>query len=410
MRMVANQSVGDVTGREGSQLPAPQPQRGPGCLRVLHVLDRIGVGGTELNVVKLLRGLSPQGFEQRLCSIRSGSGPKDPELRLGCEPLSANVNKQGFQFAVPRLVRLMRTHRPHIVHSRNWGAIEAVVAARLAGIPVAVHSEHGYELEMFDGLPLRRRLLRRFAYGLTDAVLTVTHELKNYHAQQAWVSAERIRVIYNGVDAQRFRPRPELRPVVRERLKLPASSFVIGSVGRLVPIKDYPTLLQAGEKLLARGVDARILLIGSGPELDHLERLVEASPLLSGRVTFAGSCDDVPEMLVAMDAFVLTSMREGMSNTLLEAMATGLPVIAMRVGGNPEIVEEGRSGWLLPPRDVDGLAGRLAQLAGSMETRYRLGAAARRRVCERFTLAHMLANYEDLYRELAERRGIWKGQ
>jgi sugar transferase (PEP-CTERM/EpsH1 system associated) len=410
LRTVANQSNGDaaIEIREDFRRPAAAAEREPSCLRVLHVVDRIGVGGTELNVLKLLRGLSPQGFEQQLFSIRGGSDSAGPERELGFEPLSAGAGEGGFQFAVPRLVRVMRACRPQIVHSRNWGAIEAVVAARLAGVPIAVHSEHGYELEMFDGLPLRRRLFRRFAYGRADAVMTVTRELRDYHARQAWFSPDRIRVIYNGVDTERFQPRSELHPVARERLRLPATSFVIGSVGRLVPIKDYPTLFDAAAKLVERGFDARVLLVGSGPELEHLKGLVDASRLLAGRVTFAGACLDVPEMLAAMDAFVLPSVREGMSNTLLEAMAAGLPVIAMRVGGNPEIVEDGRSGWLLAPRDVDGLAHRVEQLASSPEMGQRLGSAARRRVFERFTLAHMLANYQDLYRELAERRGLGK--
>jgi sugar transferase (PEP-CTERM/EpsH1 system associated) len=408
--MAVNQSVGNAALeiREDSRLATAGPHSGLTCLRLLHVVDRIGVGGTELNVLKLLRGLSFRVFDQRLCSIRRCSDPASPEFRAGFELISAGAREDGLQFVVPKIVGVIRAYRPQIVHSRNWGAIEAVVAARLAGVPIAVHSEHGYELEMFDGLPLRRRLLRRLAYGLADAVIAVTEELRDYHARQAWVSPERIRVIYNGVDTERFQPRPEQRASAREQLHLPATSFVIGSVGRLVPIKDYPTLLQAVERILARGADARVLLVGSGSDLDHLKGLVEASPLLASRVTFAGVCPNVPEMLAAMDAFVLPSVREGMSNTLLEAMSTGLPVIAMRVGGNPEIVEDGRSGWLLPPRDVGGLAHRLKQLAGSPETRQRLGSAGRQRVCERFRLAHMLANYQDLYQQLAERRGLRK--
>jgi sugar transferase (PEP-CTERM/EpsH1 system associated) len=408
--MAAKQSAGvaALETREDSRGPAAGPQGGPACLRVLHVVDRIGVGGTELNVLKLLRGLSSEVFDQRLCSIRRGSDSANPGFTAGFELFTAGARENGFQFAVPPLVGVMRVHRPQIVHSRNWGAIEAVVAARLAGVPVAVHSEHGYELEMFDGLPLLRRSFRRLAYSLADAVITVTQDLRDYHARQAWVSPEKIRVIHNGVDTARFQPRPELRAAVRQRLELAATSFVIGSVGRLVPIKDYPTLLQAVEKILARGVDARVLLVGSGSELGRLKAFVEASSLLAGRVTFAGICPNVPELLAAMDAFVLPSVREGMSNTLLEAMSAGLPVIAMRVGGNPEIVEDGRSGWLLAPGDVEALADRLEQLAGSPEIRQRVGDAGRRRVFEHFTLARMLTNYEDLYRELAERRGLWK--
>lgn len=383
---------------------ATSTQSNGGALRILHILNRLDRGGTELVVLKLIHGLSDGPFEHRLGSLR-GKDPSFQNVPLpGSELLVAGEDGNGLQFPLFRLVNLMRAYRPHIVHSRNWGAIEAVPAARLARVPVAIHSEHGYELDMLAGLPKRRRVFRRMAYAMADAVFAVTHELRNYHARQAWISPEQIRVIYNGVDTQSFSPHPEGRVFWRRRFCLPENRFIVGTVGRMVPIKDHPTLLHAAEILVRGGIDAHVLLVGSGPEFARNQQLVETSPNLAGRVTLIRASEEVPELLNTMDVFALPSISEGMSNTLLEAMATSLPVIATRVGGNIEVIEDARSGWLFPARDAGALASRLALLASHGNLRRQYGAAARERVIERFSLERMLKDYSDLYLELAARR------
>ncbi len=375
-------------------------------LRILHVINRLDTGGTEYGVLRLMTGLDHEIFEQRLCTTRGF----DPSLarmpHLEDKLFVAGRADVGFQFPLFRLVRIMRAYKPHIVHSRNWGAIEAIPAARLARVPVAIHSEHGYELEILKGLPRRQRLIRRAVYALSDAVFAVTKDLRSYHARQAWVSPEQIGAIYNGVDLRRFSPRPEIRRSLREKLGLPAESFVVGTVGRMVPLKDHATLLKAAEILVHRGMNVRLLLAGSGPELTRHQRHAETSAELAGRVSFLGACENIPDVLNALDVFVLPSLCEGMSNTLLEAMASGLPVIATRVGGNPELVEDDRSGCLFRPGDVSDLAERLQRLAGDGELRSELGAAARQRAVAHFSLQRMLGEYRNLYLELAERRGL----
>jgi sugar transferase (PEP-CTERM/EpsH1 system associated) len=375
-------------------------------LRVLHVLNRLATGGTENVVLRLIGGLDEQIFEHRLAAVR-GMDPAFSGLALpGGELLLDGKEDSGFEFLILRLARVMRAYRPHIVHSRNWGTIEAIPAARLARVPVVIHSEHGYDLDMLTGLPRRRRIFRRASYGMADAVFAVTRELCDFHARQAWISPERIRVIYNGVDTQRFRPRPEERISLRRRFGLPQECFIVGTVGRTVTIKDHPTFLRAVESMVLKGINAHALLVGSGPELERNRQLAKDSSVLAGRVTFVGSSDEVPDILNTMDVFALTSISEGMSNTLLEAMATGLPVIATNVGGNPEVVVDGDSGWLFQPRDAEALASRLMSLASDENQRRQLSLAARQRIVERFSLARMLNDYSNLYLELAARRGI----
>jgi sugar transferase (PEP-CTERM/EpsH1 system associated) len=375
-------------------------------LRVLHLIDRLGMGGTECVMLKVIEGLEDGAFEHRVCTVRGVDSTLARAHRLEDKVYVAGRPKTGYQFLIGHFARIMRSYRPHIVHSRNWGTIEAIPAARLARVPLVIHSEHGYELDMLVGLPSRRRLFRRAAYAMADAVFTVTEELRSYHARQAWISAERIRVLPNGVDTVRFAPRPEKHNDIRQRLGIPKESFAVGTVGRMVKIKDQQTLLKAAEILVSRGVPVHVLLGGSGPEHSSLSKVAASSPALAGRVAFLGSVANVPELLNAMDVFVLPSISEGMSNTILEAMASGLPVVATRVGGNPELVEENRSGWLFEPGDETDLAARLERLAANPDLSRDLGTAARQRAVSNFSLDGMIGRYRDLYFEMASRRGI----
>jgi sugar transferase (PEP-CTERM/EpsH1 system associated) len=384
------------------------PRVGGERLRVLHVIACLGMGGTEHGVLKVLNGLGEERFEHRICAVRGIDAGFAHRMHVTGQVYCAGSPTPGFQFPLFRLTRIMNEFRPHIVHTRNFGALEAIPAARLAGVPVAIHSEHGYELEILSGLPLRRRILCRAFYNMADAVFTVTEDLRAYHAKQSWLRAEKLQVIYNGVNTEHFCPRPDTAHL-RHELQIPQDRIVIGSVGRLVPIKDHYTLLLAAESLLRERNNVHVLLIGGGPELAKLQAYAVASPELTGRVTFTGSSDRIPEMLNAMDIFVLPSICEGMSNTILEAMASGLPVVVTSAGGNPELVDDGRVGWLFAPRDTRALAHQLDRLVRDGNLRHEFGAAARQRAVQRFSLTAMIEAYRGLYLDLAARRGAWTG-
>jgi sugar transferase (PEP-CTERM/EpsH1 system associated) len=379
---------------------------GAGPLRILHVINRLDMGGTEYGILKVIEGLGEGTFEHRICTGRGHNAELARESGLDGKLFAAGRPNRRFQLLVSRFARIMRQYRPHIVHSRNWGSIEAVFAARLAGVPVVVHSEHGYELDILEGLPLRRRLVRQAAYALSDAIMTVTTELRKYHARQVWYYKDRIRVLHNGVDTGRFAPRPAIQAELRQKFGIPASSLVLGSVGRLVAIKDHLTLLKAARTLADRGIDLCVLVAGDGPELSRLQSEAGASPSLSGRVRFLGAVRNVSEVLNALDVFVQSSLSEGMSNTLLEAMSTGLPVVATRVGGNLELVEDGCSGFLVAPESVAELSSLLERLAKDPVVRRNAGTMARQRILELFSLEQMIAGYRNLYLELAAQRGI----
>jgi glycosyltransferase involved in cell wall biosynthesis len=213
-------------------------------------------------------------------------------------------------------------------------------------------------------------------------------------------------LIRNGVDVQRFAPDCEVRARVRRQLGLSSDAIVIGSVGRLTQLKDFPTLLRAVETLLERGEECTLLLVGSGPEEDALRKQAAASRLLRDRIIFTGVSKEVSSLVKAMDVFALPSICEGMSYTLVEAMATGLPVVASRIGGNTELIEDHATGYLCTPSAAGELADRLQELIKNPERRRAFGEAARKRAEENFSLERMLAEYRDLYLGLARKRGL----
>jgi glycosyltransferase involved in cell wall biosynthesis len=181
---------------------------------------------------------------------------------------------------------------------------------------------------------------------------------------------------------------------------------VVGCVGRLDLVKDHATLLRSAEIAVNQGYDLLVILVGDGPQRGPLERQLQSMPSLRNRVIFAGRTFDATEWLNAFDIFALPSVFEGTSNTLLEAMATGLPVVATRVGGNMELFEENKAGLLFEVRDFHGLAAQLTRLAASLELRRNFGSAAREHVEEHFTLERMMNSYSDMYTELTSRKQL----
>lgn len=373
-------------------------------LKVMHVTNSMSLGGTEKVVLRVATQLT-EGFEHSVWCMRSF----DPELVAGYlspEQFRAlNFTPSRFAIFVPKLVQAIRAAKPDVIHSRNWGAIEAAIAGRLAGVPVVIHSEHGYEVESLSKTPRRQQWMRRFVCSTADAFLTVSRELRDFHAEQAGVDRNRIRVIYNGVDTVRFAPNEPARAMSRAALDIAPDDFVAGAVGRIVPIKDYTTLLQATSVLATKIPNFKLMIVGDGPELRGLTALAESLGVRE-RLLLPGRRDDIPDLLAAMDVFVQASLREGMSNTLLEAMSTGLPAVVTRVGGNPEVVHEGRTGWMFAPGEVESLSQLLLQLANDHNLRTAAGQAARLRIQQIFSNQTMLDNYRTLYLELAHKRKV----
>jgi sugar transferase (PEP-CTERM/EpsH1 system associated) len=288
------------------------------------------------------------------------------------------------------------------VHSRNWAAFDAVLGARVAGVPVVVHGEHGREIGDPHGVNRRRNRIRRVLSPLVRRFVAVSDDLRTWLIETVRVPARKVTTIRNGVDVERFGRHD--RAAARRALGLDDHWVVTGTVGRLDPIKGQRGLIQAFATVAARCREARLVVAGDGPCRGELEGTVAALGL-GDRVQLLGARRDVPVVLAALDVFVLPSIGEGMSNTVLEAMASGLPVVATRVGGNPELVEPGVNGCLVPAGDERALAEAIAMYGDDAHLRTLHGKASRDRAAGRFELGRMCSSYENLYAECLTRRG-----
>jgi sugar transferase (PEP-CTERM/EpsH1 system associated) len=358
-------------------------------IHVQHVVLSLEPGGLENGVVNVVNRLDPGRFRSSVCCLKL-AGEFAMRLKAGEVAVHALGWRGGIDLLLPlRLAALFRKTGTDIVHTRNPTAFfYGFLGAKIAAVRSIVHSEHG---RTFDERRLRFWMQRVFSRH-TDALFAVSAQLKRDLVAKVGIPACRIEVLYNGVDLGRYVPAQRDR--LRGELGLEPGDFVIGSVGRLVTVKNYPLLLQA-----ARGLEngnLAILLVGEGPERGTLEAMAREFGL-GAHVRFLGHREDIAELLGAMDAFVLPSLSEGMSNTLLEAMASGVAVVASDVGGNPEIVSDGIDGLLFRSRDEAGLREKLQELLANPALRMRLGRAGRERVLRDFSIEAMISRYETLY-------------
>jgi sugar transferase (PEP-CTERM/EpsH1 system associated) len=299
-----------------------------------------------------------------------------------------------------KLWRLLRQLRPDIVHSRNLGALEATVPAMLAGVPVRIHGEHGREVDDLDGRNARQQMMRRLFKPFVSHYTAVSQDLESYLHQKIGVARSRIAQIYNGVDAERFHPAAERREDVPCEGFAGADKFVIGTVGRMQEVKDQLTLARAFVRLVhdvpAAKRRLRLVMIGEGPLREKVRRLL-AEAGVGDLAWLPGERDDVPRMMRCFDLFVLPSLAEGISNTILEAMASGLPVLATDVGGNPELVAPGVTGSLVPRNDAASMARAMRTYVESAELCRSQGANARRTIERRFGMEAMAGAYMAVY-------------
>ena len=357
-------------------------------ISVMHVVYALEPGGMEHGVVKLVNGLAPHRVSA-ICATRPGGALK--QLVNQDVPVFELRRRRGNDPSlVWRLYRLFRRERPHIVHTHGWGTLcEGLLAARLARVPVVIHGEHG-TLQL---KPYQARI-QRLAWDRVDQVLAVSSRLAERMAGATEYPLDRIRVIRNGVDLSRFGV--IARDEARRALGIADGTVVIGTAGRLVPVKDQATFLDAVAAVAAHGHQVTGIVAGDGPLRGELE--ARASWLhISDRVRFLGHRPDIERVFAALDLFVLSSTSEGLSNTILEAMASGVPVVATRVGGADELVVDGSTGRLVPPASVAGLAAALEQLIRQPERRAAWADAGRARARQTFGIERMLHEYAALY-------------
>lgn len=298
-----------------------------------------------------------------------------------------------------RLWRLLRQLKPDLVHTCNLAAMEAVIPAMLAGIKVTLHAEHGRDSYDPDGTKFKYRLLRRFLAPFVDVFIPVSQELAVWLTKIINIPPEKIRCIINGVSI------PEPSRALKRHFSIkknfaPPEAFVIGTVGRMWPIKDHITLVHAFARLcqLAPQRTLRLVIVGDGPQRQSVEQLITQLNL-KNQIKITGWRDDVHELLQEFDLFVLSSLAEGTPLTILEAMAVGLPVVATAVGGVPDVVIEQQTGQLAPPNNPDALASAMLVYLSDPTLAACHGAAGRERVLQYFSMNQMVEAYRILFEE-----------
>jgi sugar transferase (PEP-CTERM/EpsH1 system associated) len=374
---------------------------------VLHVIHRLATGGLENGLVNLINHMSESKFRHAVACIEDYSEFRQRLVRRDTEVFALDRSRVGIWEVRRKVFVLCRRLRPTIVHSRNMSGLDALLPARLAGVRYCVHGEHGWDVDNLNGEKLKPALLRRLHAPLVSRYITVSKHLERYLISRVGIPASRISQIYNGVDTQRFAPGSGAGVQPFPSGFAGENSVVIGTVGRIQAVKDQATLVRAFAELVRSQPEireqVRLAIVGDGPLLTELHQLADALGITAVS-WFPGAVRNVPEVLRAFDVFVLPSLSEGISNTILEAMASGLPILATAAGGNVELVEDGRCGHLFQPGDVQSLTRLLAQYVANPSLRLAHGNKARQIAVERFGLPEMVAKYQAVYERLCGMR------
>jgi sugar transferase (PEP-CTERM/EpsH1 system associated) len=382
-----------------------QQQKGVACPStkvplVAHIIHRLDIGGLENGLVNIINRMPTNLYRHAIICLTAFS---DFSLRINRSDvaiLALNKRDGKDPGSYLRLWRLLRRLRPDIVHTRNLPTLDAIFVAVAAGVPRRVHGEHGRDMLELQGNNRKYNLLRRLCRPFVHIYIPLSRDLTFWLREEIGVPEKKIAQIYNGVDVKHFRPVHAARAPLPVNDFAPSGTIVIGTVGRLASVKDplalVQSFLQLTESLPEARKRLRLVMIGDGPLRGRVEELLNNAHA-ADIAWLAGARDDVPELLRGFDIFVLPSLAEGISNTILEAMATGLPIVATRVGGTPELVIDGVTGTLVPPADVGAMAHALRMYIERPDVRHKHGRAARDRVERDFSIATMVSSYQSVY-------------
>jgi sugar transferase (PEP-CTERM/EpsH1 system associated) len=368
---------------------------------IAHVLHRFDIGGLENGVVNLVNHLPSSAYRHAIVALTEVTEFRQRILRDDVIFVAMNKRPGHGYTLYPRVYELLRKMEPAIVHTRNLAALEMAVPAWAAGVAVRLHGEHGWDVGDLQGPNRRHRLARRLYRPFVSHYVALSRDLYRYLRHDIGVPERRITRIHNGVDTQRFHPALPRDPIEGSPFN-DLTLWLVGSVGRMAAVKDPVTLARAFVRMRAidpRASHARLIMVGDGPLRSTVREILDAAGQ-NDAAWLPGERGDVPAVLRGLDCYVLPSLAEGISNTILEAMASGLPVIATAVGGNAELVEEGRTGHLVPAADPEALAHRMLQMANEPALARAAGTAGRVRVERQFSIQAMIGRYQGLYDRL----------
>lgn len=376
-------------------MPSQQPL-------ICHIIYRLTIGGLENGLVNLINNLPDDHYRHAIVCTTEATEFRDRIRRRDVEIYELRKRPGKDIAAYGRMWRILRRLRPRIVHTRNLPALDMIIPAYFSRVPRFVHSEHGLDMIELDGKNTKYNLMRRASRLVIDRYVTVSRDLNEWLRREVGIPAARIETIYNGVDTARFSPEGA-EPCILPQGFSPPGSIVVGTLGRFDTVKNQVLLVRTVARVLDHRPELRarlrLVLIGDGKERGAIEAALAADSLRDIS-WMPGFRDDTPSVYRALDIFVLPSLREGISNTLLEAMSSARPVIATRIGGNPEIVPDGIVGQLVEPGNPDALAQAIQRYIDDPPLMRAHGEAGRTHVLRSFSLDAMVKNYDKVYRSL----------
>jgi glycosyltransferase involved in cell wall biosynthesis len=383
-------------------------------IKILHIIARLCVSGAVIHVVDLSAGFDPLRFESLLVAGRENIGEGsmlDYALSQGVQPII--IPEMAAEFSIkPRdlrglikLYRLILEQKPHIVntHTAKAGCLGRI-AAHMARVPVVIHTYHGHVLHGYYGRA-KTNVLRRMerALGhLTDCIIAVDAQVKRDLLAYRVAPPEKIVVVPYGLHLEPLLTCEGQRGDFRRELRLSQGAKLVGIVGRIFPIKNHRLFLDAATLIVRQEPATRFVIVGDGilrPEMEHHAHRMG----IAGQVIFTGWRQDLPRIYADLDLLAVTSNNEGTPFSAIEAMAAGCPVVATRVGGLPDLIHEGQTGYLVPPGDAPAVAEAMLRLLHAPETARCMGQAARARVKDCFTVRRLIRDTEQLYLELLGR-------
>ncbi|MBF0331148.1 MAG: glycosyltransferase [Candidatus Omnitrophica bacterium] len=363
---------------------------------ILHIINNLDYGGAERLLLQMARAQIQRGHKVKIICVAPVGAMADQAARMNVPVLSLN-GAAGFSIVnVLRLASIIHHEKTNVVHNHNPRAqIHGTLAARLAGVK-NITTRHGNE----------RKSIPSFIWMLTDMVVFISRATQAAFLVTEHVKRGRSTVVHNGIDLTAFNygdTYHELRghvPNSKSELgTCPLNSCRIGIVARLAPEKDIGTLIKAFQILVQQVPQAELVIAGDGGERSKLVALAQNDQ----RIKFLGSRDDIPELMHSFDIFVLASLTEGISLTLLEAMAASKPVVATRVGGNPEVVVDGETGYLVPAQDPQAMADKILLLLNDRDLAVKMGKAGRASAERFFSIGSMTDKYERVYQDVVDR-------
>ena len=367
---------------------------------VLHVVFRFDTGGLENGVVNLINHMPAHAYRHAVLALTEVTDFRHRVQRGDVEFISLRKPPGHGIWQYPKLFRLFRQLRPAIVHSRNLAALEVQAAAWAAGVPVRIHGEHGRDMEDLDGNNLTYQRVRRFYKPFVNHYMALSRDLAEYLVKKVRVPQEKITQACNGVDTEHFHPNPVAPQSIEACHFDPSKHWLVGTVGRMQAVKDQVMLAHAFVQALALAPELkprmRLVMVGEGPLRMQAQAVLEAAGV-DHLAWLPGERSDVADIMRGLHAFALPSLAEGISNTILEAMASGLAVVATEVGGNAELVVPGQTGFIVAPAQPQAMARQLVELASNPERARSMGQIGRQRVQAGFSMQAMVSTYQSVY-------------